>query len=182
MRSTVILEFPSNLGLKEPSPGHEPGVKKLPLWLKEHGFHQLIDPVAVKRLEPPPYSMQMDPASGVRNADAIIAYAKQQAKMLEEVIRSGNFPLVIGGDCSILIGNALALKKMGRYGLFFLDGHHDFMWPSFSQTGGAAVWTWRSLQDMVMRNSPALTIYGRISTNRMYGMQATVNIMKDMQN
>lgn len=138
MLPVVILEFPSNLGLKEPSTGHEPGVKKMPEWLRRYGFHAQINPAGIYKIDPPPYSMHLDKISGVRNADAIVAYAKEQAALLQQVITSGSFPLVLGGDCSILIGNALALKKLGNYGLFFLDGHHDFMWPALSQTGGAA--------------------------------------------
>ncbi|MCG2614512.1 arginase family protein [Terrimonas sp. NA20] len=138
MSPVVILEFPSNLGLKAPSPGHEPGVRKLPSWLKQHQFHSLINPSATITLEPPPYTMLLDKASGVRNADAIIEYAKKQANLLQEVIESNSFALILGGDCSILIGNAVSLKRIGRYGLFYLDGHHDFMLPALSGTGGAA--------------------------------------------
>ena len=138
MLPVVILEFPSNLGLKEPSPGHEPGVKKLPDWLRLCGFHAQIDAKEIYRTVPPPYSMTLDELSGVRNADAIVAYAKEQAVLLKRVIKAGSFPLVLGGDCSILIGNAVALKELGNYGVFYLDGHHDFMWPSLSETGGAA--------------------------------------------
>lgn len=32
----------------------------------------------------------------------------------------------------------LALKRLGEYGLFFIDGHRDFLLPTQSQTGGAA--------------------------------------------
>lgn len=138
MRSITILEFPSNLGLKEPSPGHEPGIKKLPEWLRKHNLHQLLKPVAVHTLTPPAYTMNIDKVSGVRNADAIIEYAKEQEIILRKVLADKTFPIVIGGDCSILIGNFLALKKTGNYGLFFLDGHTDFMWPQLSQTAGAA--------------------------------------------
>ncbi|MFD4693211.1 arginase family protein [Streptomyces sp. NPDC058463] len=35
---------------------------------------------------------------------------------------AGHFPVVLGGDCSILLGNLLALRRRGRYGLLFLDG------------------------------------------------------------
>lgn len=136
--SIYILEFPSNLGLKEPFPGHEPGVRKLPDYLKKYNFHSLLSAEKVLRLNAPVYSMQLDESSGVRNAEQIIEYARQQARMLSDVISLDKFPIVIGGDCSILIGNGLAMKKMGNYGLFFLDGHTDFMWPSLSQTGGAA--------------------------------------------
>ena len=34
--------------------------------------------------------------------------------------------MVLGGDCSVLIGEALALRRRGRYGLAFVDGHGDF--------------------------------------------------------
>jgi len=138
MTHVSIIELPFNLGLKEPSPGHEPGVKKMPSWLRAHKFHELIDPENVYTLEAPPYSMDVDEASGVRNADAIIAYAKQQGKIIDTVLAEESFPLLIGGDCSILIGNMLALKKKGNYGLFYLDGHTDFMWPELSHTAGAA--------------------------------------------
>ena len=133
-----ILEFPSNLGLIEPGPGIEPGVKNLPDWLRHHGFHKIIAPENIYSLNPPAYSMDLDPESKVRNADAIALYAAGQAELLHKTLSSENFALVIGGDCSILIGNALALKKFGNIGLFFLDGHTDFMWPDLSQTHGAA--------------------------------------------
>lgn len=138
MANVTIIEFPSNLGLKEPSPGHEPGVKQLPDWLRKHGFHDLINAASIYRLDPPAYSMHLDKESGVRNAESIITYAKDQAKLLGPILTGKTFPLIIGGDCSILIGSALALKKAGNYALFYLDGHTDFMLPTLSATGGAA--------------------------------------------
>jgi arginase len=45
---------------------------------------------------------------------------------------------VLGGDCSILLGNTLALSRRGRYGLLFLDGHADFYQPEAEPTGEAA--------------------------------------------
>ena len=138
MRPIDIIEFPTNLGLKEPMPGKEPGVKKLPQWLRQHGLYDLLKPRKVFTLSPPPYSMITDKESGVRNGDAIAEYAKQQTEILKQVIDNNGFPLVIGGDCTVLIGNTLTLKQMGNYGLFFLDGHTDFGWPALSKTEGAA--------------------------------------------
>lgn len=132
------MEFPSNLGLKEPCAGREPGVKKLPDFLRKHHFHSSLNPSSILNLAPPPYSMSLDEISGVRNAGQISEYAEEQSLILERVLSENNFPIVIGGDCSILIGNSLALKKTGEFALFFLDGHTDFMWPSLSHTGGAA--------------------------------------------
>jgi arginase len=46
--------------------------------------------------------------------------------------------VVLGGDCGILVGNMLALKRIGRFGLAFLDGHLDFRHPGNSELVGAA--------------------------------------------
>ena len=133
-----IVSFPSNLGLIEPAPGAEPGVKKLPASLRKSGFFEMISPQELFELEPPPYSMWLDPVSDMRNTDSIAGYAKKQVPILQDVISRKNFALVLGGDCSILVGNALALKKQGDYKLFFIDGHTDFLWPSLSSTHGVA--------------------------------------------
>ena len=133
-----IFEFPSNLGLKKKESDSEPGVRFLPDWLRKHQLYTQLNPRQIFTLPPPPYGMNLDEASGVRNATQILDYAKKQAGLLLSEKASDCFQLMIGGDCSILIGNALALKQQGKYGLFFLDGHTDFMMPDFSQTGGAA--------------------------------------------
>ncbi|MFT3750435.1 MAG: arginase family protein [Agriterribacter sp.] len=138
MNSITILEFPTNLGLHEPKPGHEPGVKYLPAYLKKQNFHAAIKAEKTERLVPPEYTMNVDPATKVRNADNIVNYAIKQAEPVERELKQNNFCIVLGGDCSVLIGNAIALKNTGNYGLFYLDGHTDFMLPELSQTGGAA--------------------------------------------
>ncbi|MEJ5961838.1 arginase family protein [Pedobacter immunditicola] len=138
MKSICIVEFPSNLGLTMLQPGREPGVKYLPDWLREHDFHQHIHPESTMRLDPPEYSGVKDPESGIWNADAIAAYAFQQANVLTNLLDDDKFPIAIGGDCSIVIGPAIALKQRGNYALFYLDGHTDFMDISLSASGGAA--------------------------------------------
>lgn len=138
MKPLIIIESPSNLGLKEPLEGKEPGVKKLPEHLKKHGLHEKINPAQVIHLAAPVYGSQLDINSGVLNTYKLVEYAKVQAHELKRVLSTKAFPIVIGGDCSILIGNALALKELGNYGLLYLDGHTDFVLPSMSKTGGVA--------------------------------------------
>jgi len=133
-----IFEFPSNLGLKKTEFEIEPGVKLLPSWLRKNQFHELINPEQIFTLHPPDYSMDLDEESGVRNAEKIISYSIEQAELLSKHIKQDSFQIIIGGDCSILIGNAIALKQKGEYGLFFLDGHTDYILPEISQSGGAA--------------------------------------------
>src|SRR5688572_15726677 len=138
MKKIVLIEAPSNLGLKEPAPGIEPGVRFLPDALKKAGFARAIGFEDHFQLEPPPYSMHLDKASRIRNADAIADFSKQLAAAIQGVMEQNKVPLVIGGDCSVMIGAGVALKQKGSFGLFHLDGHTDYIWPEFSQTNGAA--------------------------------------------
>ncbi|WP_262922951.1 arginase family protein [Hymenobacter cellulosilyticus] len=138
MPTVHLIEAPSNLGLKELTPGTAPAVDQLPAWLKQWGFHAALQPQLVRTVPAPPYTGQLDPESGVRNADAIAQYSQQLAACLAELVRPGAFTVVVGGDCSILLGTMLGLKAVGTYGLFFLDGHTDYAWPGLSATGGAA--------------------------------------------
>ncbi len=138
MQKLVLIEAPSNLGLKEPFPGVEPGVKFFPSAMEEAGFvssagiRERINVVA------PFYSMEVDPESKVRNAEKIIKYSIKLADVIDEHIQRENLLAIIGGDCSILIGAVLSLKRNGNYGLFFLDGHTDYVLPEQSGTSGAA--------------------------------------------
>lgn len=136
MKEITIVEFPSNLGLKEPQPGKEPGVKNLPDWLWRHNLHKAIYPKNSIRLDPPRYSHVRDHQTQILNANSLVEYAREQAYLINNILTQNKFPFVLGGDCSILLGPAIALKQKGNYGVFYLDGHTDFMDVSLSETGG----------------------------------------------
>jgi arginase len=72
------------------------------------------------------------------NPGGLRDYASRLADAVDAVLDDGAFPIVLGGDCSILLGNTLALRRRGRYGLLFLDGHADFYQPEAERTGEAA--------------------------------------------
>jgi arginase len=136
MKEVYIVEFPSNLGLKEPQPGKEPGVKKLPDWLWKHNLHKFIPHKDIIRIDPPKYSNTKDSETQILNANSLVEYAREQAYLINNLLTQNKFPFILGGDCSILLGSAIALKQKGNYGLFYLDGHTDFMDISLSETGG----------------------------------------------
>ena len=133
----VVVDAPSNLGLKQLRE-NEPGVWRMPEALRRAGLIDKLggqDGGGVPRL---PYGGEIDAMSGVRNADALRAYTLMLANTVGAVVDSDQFPLVLGGDCSILLGNMLALRRRGRYGLFFIDGHTDFLNATTSTTKAAA--------------------------------------------
>ncbi|MEV5430442.1 arginase family protein [Streptomyces sp. NPDC052701] len=132
MRDVVIVEAPSVLGLRPT------GVEDLPGALLGAGLAEGLGAVRAGRVEPPAYDPRRDPVTGVLNPDGIAAYAVALAGAVGEVLERGRFPVVLGGDCSILLGNLLALRRRGRPGLLFLDGHTDFYQPSAEPAGEVA--------------------------------------------
>ena len=72
------------------------------------------------------------------NAAAIVSYTNELANAVGPILSDGEFPIVLGGDCSIVLGTALALNRRGRYGLLFIDGQADFFQPQADPYGEAA--------------------------------------------
>ncbi|MGS1097421.1 arginase family protein (plasmid) [Aquamicrobium terrae] len=127
-----IIEAPSVLGL------FPKGVERLPEALLEAGLADRLDARLGGRIEPPPYSSERDPDTLLLNPHAIVAYSIALADAVGTVLDEGGFPIVLGGDCSIVLGNLLALRRRGRYGLLFIDGHADFYQPEAEPAGEAA--------------------------------------------
>lgn len=123
--------------MKRPAPDREPGVRRLPAWLRQHGLHDLLQPAIEATLEAPAYTGIKDRETGVLNTAELIVYSRKLADRVEAELGKGQFLLLLGGDCSIALGAGLGLARRGRYGLFYLDGHTDFMPVEFSSTGGA---------------------------------------------
>jgi arginase len=139
MASSIgLIEAPSNLGLAPPASGKEPGARRMAPRLRELGLHERLGAVDAGELAPPPYSPQRDDATGIRNARAIADYSVALAAAVDGQLNANRFPLVVGGDCSILLGCLLGLRPRGRHVLVFVDGHQDLQTPSVSRTGGAA--------------------------------------------
>ncbi|WP_351231584.1 arginase family protein [Streptomyces sp. NPDC002133] len=132
MRELAIIEAPSVLGLR-PS-----GVQDLPTALLDAGLPAHPGVVRAGRVEAPAYDPRRDANTGILNPVGIAQYSVRLADAVGAVLDADRFPVVLGGDCSILLGNLLALRRRGRYGLLFLDGHTDFYQPSAEPAGEAA--------------------------------------------
>ena len=136
--SVVVVDAPSNLGLSPPGEGREPGVRGLASALRERGIVTRLGAEDGGGVVPLPYSPEIEPATGTKNGEAIRSFSVDLAERVGKVVGSGRFPLVLGGDCSILVGSMLALMRIGRFGLVFVDGHLDFRHPGNSARLGAA--------------------------------------------
>ena len=138
VKPRTVLDAPSNLGLAPPAPGREPGTRRMPDVLRWNGLRARLGARDAGRVEAPRYCTEVHP-DGIRNAEAIAAYSRKLADTVETIILRDELAVVLGGDCSILLGDLLgARRNVERLGLVFLDGHSDFFTPERSGTHGAA--------------------------------------------
>ena len=129
----VIIDAPSILGLRNT------GLQNLPKALKKAGLIDRLNATFAGRVNPSMrYDPTRDPLTHLLNGPSIAIFSKDLSKIVNIEIEKKNFPIILGGDCSILIGVLLGLRKIGRYGLFFIDGHSDFYQPRASTTGEVA--------------------------------------------
>ena len=132
-REYSVIDAPSILGLRPT------GVELLPKALRAAGLLERLNVEYGGIVAPSsPYNHSRDEETKLLNAEAIKEYSLKLAEAVKRQLHKNKFPIVIGGDCSILIGNLLALRRLGRYGLFFIDGHSDFYLPEESPTGEVA--------------------------------------------
>lgn len=133
MTRYAIVEAPSILGLKPT------GVDRLPAVLLQHGLADELHARRAGRIVPAAaYDTERDHETLTLNAPGIAEYSVRLADAVADVIGRGEFPILLGGDCSILLGSSLALRRRGRYGLLFIDGHADFYQPEANPNGEAA--------------------------------------------
>ena len=80
-----------------------------------------------------------DPATGVVAVKQLRTAAAAIRVGVADALSSGDQPLVLGGDCTILIGVAAAVRQhFGPFGLVFIDGHPDYLDGTSSPTGESA--------------------------------------------
>ena len=133
-RRYAILEAPSALG-------HVPehlGVERAPGVLLEAGLADGLDARRAGCLPASGYSSVPDPRTKVMNPQPLHDYSISLAGEVEALLGNGEFPVVLGGDCSLLLGTMLALRRRGRYGVLYIDGDADFYQPEVNPLRGAA--------------------------------------------
>ncbi|WP_295010588.1 arginase family protein [uncultured Microbacterium sp.] len=156
----VLLSAPTNLGLRPPVRGGVPGTAKAPEALREAGLHRRMTQAGAVDggvVLPGRYvddDGRRAPGT-VRNQEEIVAHARRLAHRLHRIHASGETPLVLGGDCSLVIGAGLANRTGPRGGLVHIDGHTDFRHPGNSAHVGSVAG--EDLAVAVGRHLPALS-------------------------
>jgi arginase family enzyme len=133
----TVLSAPTNLGLRPPQRGSVPGAAKAPEALREAGLFSRLASIGARDggVVLPGRYLDDDDARDpgrVRNQDSLIDHTRRLAARIDDAWSSGSTPLVIGGDCSVLLAAGVASARRGRIGLIHVDGHTDFRHPGNS--------------------------------------------------
>jgi arginase len=141
-KARYLLLAPSNLGLRPEANEPEPGTWRAPEVLITAGLQQRIGAQKVIQLPRPPYDAQPQPGTRLRNGNTLRHFSLELATAVRATLDAGAFPLVIGGDCSVLLGSLYGARLAGARGLVHIDGHSDFFHPgnydTRSRLGSAA--------------------------------------------
>ena len=120
------------------SSGASDGVARAPSALLDAGLLAALPGARVVGVDVP----AADPARGPSGLAAEGALAAMVTSVAERVLDSwagDRVPVVLGGDCPVLLGGLVAAGRRGYgAGLVFVDGHEDAWDPHRSPTGEAA--------------------------------------------
>jgi arginase len=139
-RPIAILGAPSSIGIKPYENGEARALYQAPAVYRQLRLVEGLGAFDVGDLPPLPYRDFARPAGRPRNEREMVSYSEALADRVASLMQQGCFPLVLGGDCSIVLGSLLGLRRagMGRVGLAYLYGHADFATPAESRTGSVA--------------------------------------------
>jgi len=139
---SVVMSTIGLLGVPKNSAGKIDGVARGPLVLREAGLvdalrrHAEVHDYGDVALPGP--SPTREPRSHVIDPDGLDALVARVRDAVAPILDHGHLPLVIGGDCPLLLGCLAASSGRDGVGLLFVDGHEDAYLPVQSSTGEAA--------------------------------------------
>lgn len=124
-----LILAPSSLGLRPNGRASEPGAWRAPAAFMAAGVASALDAVEVVELAKPPYAAEAQPTTRIRNGLTLRAHALVLADAVQAAVAASRLPVVLGGDCSIILGCLLGARRGGRCALIHVDGHTDFFHP-----------------------------------------------------
>lgn len=128
-KKIVFVLAPSNLGLRPNENGTQQGTWRAPQALMDAGLKKALNATEVIALDRPKYEVDVQSGTRIRNGNTIRAFTLQLSEKVSGVLKQNQFPVVIGGDCSILLAGLYASRLAGGRGLIHIDGHADFSHP-----------------------------------------------------
>lgn len=139
-RAIAVVGAPSSLGIRPYDDGVARYLDRAPGVLRQRGLVSRLRAFDLGDVAPPAYRDFVRPPGRARNEQQVLAYSRSLADRVASATAEGQFALVLGGDCSIVLGCLLGARRSARgpVGLAYLDAHADFATPAESRTGSVA--------------------------------------------
>jgi arginase len=139
-RPIAIIGAPSSLGVRPYDDGVARHLDRAPDVFRERRLADRLDAIDTGDVAPPPYRDYARPRTRPRNEGQVIAYSRDVADRVAAVIHNARFGLVLGGDCSVLLGCLLGARRSRGVpiGLAYVDAHADFSTSEESATGAVS--------------------------------------------
>jgi arginase len=163
-RALAVIGAPTNIGLRPYDDGRPRHVDRAPAALRALGIVARLGARDLGDLTAPAYRDLTRPPGGIRNEADVATYSRALAELVALGLGLGaslglgpdpdpgpgpgtgaeppdgtSFPIILGGDCSIILGTLLgATRGRGRIGLAYIDAHADFGIPEESLSGSVA--------------------------------------------
>src|SRR5918996_3161272 len=139
-RSISVVGAPSNIGIRPYDDGEARHLNRAPGVLRERGLIQRLGAIDLGDVAAPPYRDYIRPPNRARNEEQVLVYSRALGERVAAATANGQFAVVLGGDCSIVLGCLLGAKRnaRGRVGLAYVDAHADFATPEESRTGSVS--------------------------------------------
>jgi len=138
-RPVAVLGARSSIGIRPYDDGAVRHLDRAADVLRGRDLVRRLAALDMGDVVPPPYRDFVRPANRARNESEVIVFSRSLGARVAEAMRYRRFTVVIGGDCSVVLGCLLGARKTGRpVGLVYVDAHADFATPLESKTGSVA--------------------------------------------
>src|SRR5262249_12305890 len=139
-RSIALVGAPSSIGIRPYDNGEARHLDRAPGVLRSLNVVQRLGAADCGDVVPAAYRDYIRPPGRARNEGEVAAYSIDLARRVAGAAAQGRFVVVLGGDCSVVLGSLLGARQAvgGAVGLAYVDGHADFATPEESRTGSVA--------------------------------------------
>jgi arginase family enzyme len=113
-RSIAIVGAPTSIGIRTYDSGEPRQLDRAPGVLRELGLVQRLGASDLGDVIPFAYRDYVCPAGRVRNEAEVGAYCRTLGERVKEATSDGRFAIVLGCECSIMLGSLLGARKSAQ--------------------------------------------------------------------
>lgn len=130
-RRIAVLGVPTRYGTSYPGSERTPSIVRRAGILDRLGAGVSGKPRSYDVVDVGDVALPVSPWHGdgfpLRALGGVRETAERQAARVQHLLQRGDAPLVIGGDCTTMLGSVAGLRRAGlRFGLVCFDAHGDF--------------------------------------------------------